>query len=167
MHALLIVAALLSAQSKDDKRESLKGLTQIAFKETLTGSANYGGGSAGSPYLLQATGAMKAAGIKPMEVETAVQKGVPIYELLCTSMGENQLTIACESRFIRPVHLEANPDSPRTVYAATWSSSMIVGSFAYDRVSDLDKLTVKLVEQFVADWQAANPSANAAPKKKK
>src|SRR5688572_9392218 len=117
--AILVVSSLVSGQSKDDKRESLKGVAAVAFKETLTGSAAYGGGSAGSPYLLQATDAFKAAGIKPIDVETAVQKGVAIYELLCASMGEGTLTIACEAKLIRPVHLEANPDSPRTIYAAT------------------------------------------------
>lgn len=166
MYVLLILAALLSGQSKEDKRESLRGLSAIAFKETLTGSAAYGGGTAGSPYLLQAHDAFKAVGIKPMELETAVQKGVPIYELLCASMGDSQVTVACEARLLRPVHLDANPDAPRTVYAATWSSSMVVGSFSYDRVSDLPKLTVKLAEQFAADWQAANPSAAPAKKKK-
>src|SRR5690349_15210801 len=123
------------AQSKEDKRASLVGLKDIAIKET--GVAALGGGTAGSPYVLQVEKAFKAAGIHAAEYENAVPHGLPIYELLCSSMEASDATIrvACEGRLVRPVSLDGN--SPPKNYAVTWTSSLVIATFDRDRVSDL------------------------------
>ncbi|HEY4223465.1 MAG TPA: hypothetical protein VGO62_19035 [Myxococcota bacterium] len=167
MRTLLLGLVLLSslpalAQSREDKRASLVGLQNIAFKET--GVAALGGGTAGSPYLLQVESAFKAAGIHVAELDSAVQKSIPVYELTCSAMDGNDGTVrvACEARLIRPVSLDGT--SPPRTYAITWTSPLVVASYDHDRVTDLDKLTAKFVASFMEDWNAANPKA--APKKK-
>jgi hypothetical protein len=168
MRTLIAAALLFStaalAQSKDDRRASLAGLANIAFKET--GVAALGGGTAGSPYLLQVEKAFKGAGIHVAEFEGAVQKGTPIYELNCASMEASDATIrvACESRLLRPVSFDGT--SPPKPYAITWTSPLVVASFDREHVSDLEKLTAKLVDAFLDDWSAANPAAAPAKKKK-
>src|SRR5438105_13946152 len=93
----LSIASTSFAQSKDDKRASLAGIANIAFKET--GVAALGGGTAGSPYALQVEKAFKAAGIHVADLEGAPQKGVPVYEVNCASMetAEAKVAVACES----------------------------------------------------------------------
>ena len=153
--ALALSSPAALAQSKDDKRASLVGLTNIAFKETGVGAL--GGGTAGSPYALQVEKVMKAAGIHVAELDGAAQKGVPVYELNCTSMEASDATIrvACESRLLRPISLDGT--SPPKTYAITWVSPLVVATFDHDRVGDLEKITAKLADAFMEDWNAANP----------
>ena len=167
MRTLLFAVVVLSsfaalAQSKEDKRASLMGLQNIAFKET--GVNGLGGGTAGSPYLVQVEKLFKAAGIHVAEYEGAAAKGLPIYELMCSSMEASDATVrvACEARLVRPVALETG----KSVYAITWTSPLVVATFDHDRVGDLEKLTEKFVGSFMEDWTAANPPAAPVKKKK-
>ena len=162
---VVLAAVAAHAQSKEDKRASLVGVTDIAFKET--GVAPLGGGTAGSPYVLQVEKLWKAAHIHVSELEGAPQKGVAVYELSCTSMEASDATVrvACESRLLRPVSLDGT--SPPKSYAITWVSPMVIASFDHDRVGDLEKLTQKLADAFMEDWNAANPGASKEKKKGK
>ena len=159
------LASQAHAQSREDKRASLVGLTNIAFRET--GVAPLGGGTAGSPYALQVEKVFKAAGIHVSEFEGAAQKGVPVYELTCTSVEASDATVrvACESRLLRTVSFDGT-SAPKN-YAITWVSPMVIATFDHDRVADLEKLTGKLADSFMEDWNAANPSASKEKKKGK
>lgn len=161
--ALASAAAL--AQSKEDRRASLVGLNEIAVKET--GVAPLGGGTAGSPYLLQVEKLFKGKNIHVSELEGASQKGAAVYELSCTSMEASDATVrvACESRLWRPVSLDGA--SPPKSYAVTWVSPMVIATFDHDRVADLEKLTQKLADAFMDHWNAANAGASKDKKKGK
>lgn len=158
------LAAPSRAQSKEDRKASLAGVTQIAIQES--GVGGLGGGTAGSPYLLQAEAAFKAAGLRVVELEKANGAGLPIYNVHCSAMDAGDaLRVACEGRFLRQVFLEA--DKAKNIYAITWISPLIVASIPRDGVSDVEKLTQSLVDSFVKDWRDANPGVKAAPASKK
>ena len=167
MRALVLVlmfAAPAIGQSKEDKRAAFAGVTAIAIQET--GVAGLGGGTAGSPYLLQAEASFKAAGLHVMELEKAMPAGVAVYNVHCSAMDAgDSLRVACEGRFLRQVFLEAK-EGARNVYATTWISPLIVASIPRDSVKDVEKLTQNLVDTFVKDWREANPDVKPAKKKK-
>lgn len=165
--AVAVVGATSAhAQSKDDKRASLAGTSEIAIQES--GVGGIGGGTAGSPYLLQAEAALKAAGLRVVELDKANAAGLPIYNVHCSAMDAGDaLRVACEGRFLRQVFL-TNGEQAKNVYATTWISPLIVASIPRDAVSDVEKLTQTLVDAFVRDWREANPGVKAAtPAKKK
>ena len=149
------------AQSKDDRRASLMGITQIGIQES--GVGGLGGGTAGSPYLLQAEAALKGAGLRLVELEKANAAGLPIYNVHCSAMdGGGALTVACEGRFLRQLSLrtgEQTGEQAKNVYAIAWTSPLLVATMPRDAVSDVEKLTRNLVEAFVKDWREANPAA--------
>ena len=169
MIRLVLIALVFStsalAQSKEDKRASLTGITQIAIQES--GVGGLGGGTAGSPYLLQAEAALKAAGLRVVELEKANAAGLPIYNVHCSAMDAGDgLRVACEGRFLRQVFLETG-EKAKNVYATTWISPMIVASIPRDAVSDVENLTQNLVDTFVKDWRDANPGVKPPPPAKK
>jgi hypothetical protein len=165
---LLLVATLSTmpvahAQSKEDRLASLAGVLQIGIQES--GVSALGGGTAGSPYLLQAEAACKGAGLRVVELERATAHGTPIYDVLCSAADAGDaLRVACEGRFLRQVFLERG-ERAKNVYAITWTSPLIVANVPRDVVSDVQKLTQMLVDSFVKDWREANPGMKA-PKKK-
>lgn len=156
MHTALFIALALISQSKEDKVKSLVGVVDVGFKETGVGPL--GGGTAGSPFVLQFEKSCKAAGIHVSELEAANARGGPIYELQCASMDDGKMRVACTARLLRDVSLDTAPtDKPRTVYAAVWTSPLIVAAFDRDRIGDLEKLTQTFVDAFMKDWTEANP----------
>lgn len=168
---VLILSLALSttalAQSKEDRKASLTGVTSIAIHETGVGPL--GGGTAGSPYLLQAEKAFKAAGLHVGELEKSMAAGTPVYNVHCSAMeAGDQVRVACESRFLRQVFLEAK-ENGKNIYAITWTSPLYIASVPRDALSDVEKLTQQLVDNFVKDWSDANPNVKpaAATKAKK
>jgi hypothetical protein len=164
----LAVPTLAHAQSKDDQRASLVGLNHIAVKEA--GVASLGGGTQGSPYILQVTERFKKNGISPAELDSAAEKGIPVYELVCSSMewSDASIRVACEARLMRQVTIPAG-ESTKGIYAITWTSKMVIASFPDHptAVTGLDELTATLADQFITDYVAANPGAKPLPGKKK
>lgn len=160
--AAAAAAVPVFAQSKEDRKAALAGVTAIAVQET--GVAALGGGTAGSPYLLQAEKAFKAAGLRVGELEKTMSAGGAIYNVHCSAMDAGDaLRVACESRFLRQVFLEAK-ESAKNIYAITWTSPLIVASIPRDAVNDVEKLTQQLVDAFVKDWRDANPGVKPARK---
>jgi hypothetical protein len=164
----LVLSTGALAQSKEDRKAALTGVTSIAIHETGVGAL--GGGTAGSPYLLQAEKSFKAAGLHVGELEKAMAAGTPIYNVHCSAMeAGDQVRVACESRFIRQVFLEAK-ENAKNIYAVAWTSPLYIASVPRDALSDVEKLTQQLVDNFVKDWSDANPgvkpAAAAKPKKK-
>ena len=159
----LLLSFPLLAQSADDRKTSLSGITVVGIQET--GVAALGGGTAGSPYLLQAENAFSAAGIKVFGLDKATAAGLPIYNIHCTSMesGE-QIRLACESRLLRHVFLSAAEDA-KAVYAGVWTSPLIIASIPKENISDVEGLTQACIDPLLKAWKEANPSV-AAPKKK-
>ncbi len=171
MKSLVMLAFLfalpVAAQSKEDRKAALTGVTSIAIHETGVGPL--GGGTAGSPYLLQAEKSFKAAGLHVGELEKAMAAGTPIYNVHCSAMeAGDQVRVACESRFLRQVFLEAK-ENGKNIYAITWTSPLYIASVPRDALSDVEKLTQQLVDNFVKDWSEANPGVKPAgkPAKKK
>jgi hypothetical protein len=158
----LIASLSALAQSKDDRKTSLTGVTAVGLQES--GVAALGGGTAGSPFLLQAEQAFKSAGVNVMGLEKANAAGVPIYNIHCTSMeaGE-QVRFACEGRLLRHLFLTNTEDS-KGVYAIVWTSPLIIGSVPGDSLDHVEKLTQHCIDALLKDWKEANP---AAPPKKK
>lgn len=156
-----LLALPVAAQSHDDRMAALKGVTSVAIHETGVGPL--GGGTAGSPYLLQAEKSFKAAGLHVGELEKAMAAGTPVYNVHCTQMDAgDQVRVACESRFLRQVFLEAK-ESAKNIYAITWTSPLYIATVPRDAISDVEKLTQQLADNFVKDWSQANPGAGAKP----
>lgn len=159
----LLFALPVTAQSKEDRKAALTGVTSIAIHETGVGAL--GGGTAGSPYLLQAEKSFKAVGLRVGELEKAMTAGVPVYNVHCSSMeAGDQIRVACESRFLRQVFLEAK-ENGKNIYAITWTSPLYIASVPRDGISDVEKLTQQLADNFVKDWSEANPSVKPTKKK--
>ena len=165
--AVVVVVVLLAclpgfAQSKDDKKTSLTGVTAVGIQES--GVAALGGGTAGSPFLLQAERELKAAGVVVMGLEKANDAGLPIYNIHCTSMESgDQVRFACEGRLLRHLFLN-NAEDSKGVYATVWTSPLVIASLPRDGLEDAERATQSCVVALIKDWQDANPTA---PKKKK
>ncbi|MDP2343583.1 MAG: hypothetical protein Q8O67_21670 [Deltaproteobacteria bacterium] len=159
---LLLLAALpVLAQSKDDRKTSLTGVSVVGIQES--GVAALGGGTAGSPFLLQAEKAFKAAGVVVQGLDKINAAGLPIYNIHCTSMESgDQVRLACEGRLLRHLFLTAAEDS-KGVYAIVWTSPLIIGSLPRDGLEDAEKITAAAIDALIKDWKEANPTA---PKKK-
>ncbi len=123
------------AQSKDDKRASLRGITQIAFQES--GAAEHGG-TEGS--MAEAT--LKDGGLRVVDLKNANAAGLPIFNVHCTETTavsysnanpnpfdyETTKLVACEGRLLRKVFLTTG-EKAKNVYATTWISPMTIASF--------------------------------------
>ncbi len=158
----LVLSTAALAQSKDDRKASLTGVTVVGILES--GVGGLGGGTAGSPFVLQAELAFKKAGIVVVGLDKANSTGLPIYNIHCTSMESgDQVRLACESRLLRHLFLNASEDS-KGVYAIVWTSPLIIASVPNDALADVEKLTATCIDALIKDWREANP---AAPAKKK
>ena len=161
---LLLSSSSALAQSKDDRKTSLTGVTVVGLQET--GVAGLGGGTAGSPYLLQAEQAFKAAGVVVFSLDKANAAGHPIYNVHCTAMeAGDQVRLACEGRLLRHVFL-GNTEDSKGVYAIVWTSPLIIASVPSDARDDAEKVTQACIDALIKDWREANPAAPAAKKKK-
>lgn len=169
-HATVLLSVSLSlslafpalAQSVEDRRASLTGVTVVGIQES--GVAALGGGTAGSPFLLQAEKAIKAAGITVFGLDKANAAGLPIYNIHCTAAdGGEQIRFACEGRLLRHVFLTAAEDA-KGVYATVWTSPLFIASVARDNLGEAEGVTQTCIDALLKAWKEANPPA--APKKK-
>jgi hypothetical protein len=121
--------------------------------------AALGGGTAGSPFLLQAEKAFKAAGVTVFGLDKANAAGLPIYNIHCAAAdGGEQIRFACEGRLLRHVFLTAAEDA-KGVYATVWTSPLFIASVARDNVGEAEGVAQTCLEALLKAWKEANPPA--------
>ena len=167
----LVFSTSALAQSQDDKRASLRGITQMAVQES---GVELGGRT-------PAEDALQAAGIRVVELEKANAAGLPIFDVHCmerelscedanpleVGSARGAFRVTCEGRFLRQVFLGTG-EKGKLVYATTWISPMSIVDVASRKdVGGVSALAQHLADTFVKDWREANPGVKPAPPAKK